>query len=42
MDSPNCTDTMMQFASVTVTRNYSRLLLVPISTLRGNVEVRTR
>lgn len=41
-DSPPCDATSMQFASITVTRNYSRLLLVPISTLRGNVEIRVR
>lgn len=41
-DSPACDETMQRYASVTVTRNYSPLLLVPVSSLRGNVEVRTR
>lgn len=43
METPPCDeDSIMQFASITATRNYSPLLLVPISTLAGNVEIRVR
>ncbi len=41
-DTPPCDETAQRFASISVTRNYSPLLLVPVRTLRGNVEVRTR
>lgn len=40
--NPPCEEATMRFASVTVTRNYTPLLIVPISTLRGNVEIRTQ
>lgn len=40
-DSPPC-ENFERYASVTVTRNYAPLLLVPTSTLRGNVEIRIR
>ena len=40
-DNPPCED-IQRYASVTVTRNYTRLLVVPLSTLRGNVEIRIR
>lgn len=40
-NTPPCED-FERYASVTVTRNYSPLLVVPISTLRGNVEIRVR
>ncbi|MBR0673007.1 TadE/TadG family type IV pilus assembly protein [Neoroseomonas soli] len=40
-NSPPCED-FERYASVTVTRNYTRLAVVPISTLRGNVEIRVR
>lgn len=39
--TPPCED-YQQYASVTVTRNYSPLLFVPVTTLRGNVEIRVR
>lgn len=40
-DTPPCED-MQRYASVTATRNYSPLLYVPVTTLRGNVELRVR
>lgn len=36
-----CED-FQRYASVAATRNYARLLVVPVSTLRGNVELRIR
>ena len=40
-DTPPCED-FQRYASVTATRNYVPLLVVPTTTLRGNVELRLR
>jgi Flp pilus assembly protein TadG len=40
-DSPPCDD-FNRYGSVTVTRNYSPLIIAPMTTLRANVTIRVR